>query len=167
MAVVISDASPLVHLSAIGRFGLLKEIYLQLLIPPAVWKEVVVDGKGRAGQSEVTAGIEAGWILIQAPTSDFNQRPELSGLDPGEAEALALALEIKADLVLLDEVRGRAAARKLFLRAVGTLGVLIEAKRKGLVSRVAEELQKLRTHSQLHLTTELEQQVLSLAGESV
>jgi predicted nucleic acid-binding protein len=53
------------------------------------------------------------------------------------------------------------------LRAVGTLGVLIEAKRKGLVSRVAEELQKLRTHSQLHLTTELEQQVLSLAGESV
>jgi predicted nucleic acid-binding protein len=75
MAVVISDASPLVHLSAIARFGLLKEIYLHLLIPPAVWKEVVVDGKGRAGETEVTAGIEAGWILIQAPTSDFNQRP--------------------------------------------------------------------------------------------
>jgi predicted nucleic acid-binding protein len=67
MAVVISDASPLVHLSAIARFELLKQIYIQLLIPPAVWREVVLEGKGRAGEVDLKRGVEAGWISIQSP----------------------------------------------------------------------------------------------------
>src|SRR5687768_9361270 len=133
MPVVISDASPLVHLSAIERFDLLKQLYPVLLIPPAVWAEVTVAGQGRPGAAEVLAAVEIGWIKLQSPNARTLTRTELQGLDAGEAEALALALDTSAELVLLDELRGRAVARTLGVRAIGTLGVLIEAKQRGLV----------------------------------
>src|SRR5881394_1807529 len=133
MAVVISDASPLVHLGAIGRFELLKQLYPVLLIPPAVWTEVTVAGQGRPGAAELTSAVQAGWITLQTPAATTLARAELSGLDQGEAEALALALDTSAECVLLDELRGRAVARILGVRAIGTLGVLIEAKGRGFV----------------------------------
>ena len=165
MAIVISDASPLVHLSAIRRFELLKQLYPVLLIPPAVWAEVTVAGKGRAGATELTAAVQAQEIRVVAPAPATLARAELRGLDPGEAEALALALDSEAEVVLLDELRGRAVARSLGLRAVGTLGVLIEAKRRGFVPSFRDELERVRRLSQLQLTPELERLALHLAGE--
>jgi predicted nucleic acid-binding protein len=165
MAVVISDSSPLVHLSAIGRFAVLERLYPNLLIPPAVFQEVAVAGKGRAGAQELEAAIKTGTVRLQSPKAQILSRNELRALDTGEAEALALALEITAELVLIDELRGRAVARTLGLNAIGTLGVIIEAKRQKLLSSVRAELKLLKTRSQLQLTPELEQLVLQLAHE--
>ena len=165
MAVVISDSSPLVHLSAIGRFVFLEKLYPTLLIPPAVLNEVVVAGRGRSGAQEVENAIKAGTIQLQSPKEKTVSRLELRDLDLGETEALALAVEIKADLVLIDELRGRAVARALGLVAIGTLGIILEAKRKNLIDAVRPELESVRSHSQLQLTSELEKLVLQLAGE--
>jgi uncharacterized protein len=166
MAVVISDASPLIHLSAIARFEILRGLYPVLLIPSAAWAEVAVAGQGRPGATELSRAIEAGWIKIQAANATTLSRIELQGLDKGEAEALALALDSAAELVLLDELRGRAVARILGVRAVGTLGILIEAKHCGLIPRLRDELERLRRLSQLQLTPELEHLALQLAGEA-
>jgi hypothetical protein len=166
MAVVISDASPLVHLSAVRRFELLRHLYPRLLVPPAVWAEVTVAGRNRPGAAELKEAVRTGWIELRAPLASGVARPELCALDAGEAEALALALEMSADLVLLDELRGRAVARALGVRAIGTLGVLIEAKQRGLIRSFRDELEQVRLRSQLQLTPELEQLALRLAGEA-
>jgi predicted nucleic acid-binding protein len=155
----------LVHLSAIQRFELLRHLYQTLLIPPAVWSEVTVAGQGRHGAAELATAVNAGWIMLKAPDAMTLQRTELRTLDPGEAEALAVALDTNADLVLLDELRGRAVARTLGVRAIGTLGVLIEAKQRGLVPTLRGEIERLRQSSQLQLTPELEELALRLAGE--
>src|SRR5688572_21466485 len=105
MAAVISDASPLVHLAAIKRFELLRLLYSQLFIPKDVWGEVAVAGKGRPGASELEQATTVGWIRIQAPTAENAGRPELTNLDAGEAAALALALDLHAEIILLDELR--------------------------------------------------------------
>ena len=165
MGVVISDASPLVHLSAIGRFELLHSLYTGLLIPPAVWSEVKVAGQGRPGAAELTAAVAANWIEVRTPNALTLTHQALHGLDLGEQEALALALDSHADFVLIDELRGRSAARQIGLRAIGTLGVLIEAKHRGFLPSLRHELERVRRLSQLQLTPELEQLVLQLAGE--
>ena len=165
MAVVISDSSPLVHLSAINRFELLRELYPDLSIPQSVWDEVTIAGAGRTGAKELADAVNNGWIKLKSPGAKFIERIESEGLDRGETDALALALELKAEMILLDEVRGRTAARRLGVRAVGTLGVLIRAKARGLVRTLREELQLLRLKSQMQLSADVEELALKLAGE--
>src|SRR4051794_11432716 len=113
MAAVISDASPLVHLAAIKRFDLLRLLYSVVFIPKAVWTEVVVAGLGRPGSTELDQAITSGWMQIKEAGRANLARSELVTLDQGEAEALALALDLQAEVILLDEVRGRAVARTL------------------------------------------------------
>jgi hypothetical protein len=165
MAAVISDASPLVHLAAIKQFDLLKKLYAVIFIPNAVWNEVAVAGAGRPGSTEVREATATGWIQIKNPGVANLSRRELTTLDQGEAEALALALDVQADIVLLDEVRGRSVARALGLRAVGTLGVLIEAKRQGFIISFREQLNRLSRDSQLQLSDDIKELALKLAGE--
>ena len=164
MAAVISDASPLVHLAAISQFELLRNLYSLVFIPNAVWTEVAVAGAGRPGSAELQAAIASGWIEIKNPGVENRSHRELITLDP-EAEALALALDLSADIVLMDEVRGRSVARSLGLRAVGTLGILIEAKRKGFISSFRAQLENLGRDSQLQLSEDIKQLALQMAGE--
>jgi hypothetical protein len=86
-------------------------------------------------------------------------------LDRGEAEALALAIQVQADYVLMDESEGRAAARRLGLRAVGVVGVLLRAKRDGALDSVAGALQALVTQAHFHLADQLIRATLAEAGE--
>jgi uncharacterized protein len=163
--VVISDASPLVHLSEISRFFLLKQIYSNLVVPNAVWREVVESGGARPGANDLTAAVQERWIQIRAARPEHLQRVEFQRLDMGEREALALALGENADLVIIDELRGRAAARRVGLNRIGTLGVLIKAKQLGLVSSLREELFRIHSLSEMHLSPEVERRALELAGE--
>jgi len=70
MPLVISDASTLIHLAGIGRLALLKEIYEKIVIPAAVWAEVVEQGRGRSGAMEVEVARQAGWIEVLSPTNE-------------------------------------------------------------------------------------------------
>ena len=129
MALVISDTSALIHLAAIGRLTLLKDLYQQITLPSAVWKEAVEEGKGKSGTAEIEMARQLGWIEVASP----NNGPLVSllqrDLDEGESEAIALAIERHADLILLDETDARQVAERYGLSKTGVVGVLIRAKR--------------------------------------
>jgi len=101
---IVSNASPLIGLVRIGRLELLRQLYKELFIPEAVWREVVVEGAGQPGAEDVQA---ATWIETRPATNRQLVKALQQELDAGEAEAIALALEINADFLLMDEHLGR------------------------------------------------------------
>lgn len=159
---VVSDASPLISLAAIGRLDLLRQLFGTLSIPAYVHKEVT-QATGRAGAKELAA---SDWVVVRKLGNDFLARALDGELDRGEAEAIALAVELKADLVLIDERRGRAVAARFGLKVVGVLGLLIEAKRKGLLDRIEPLLSDLLHKAGFRLGPELYRRILEEAGEA-
>jgi hypothetical protein len=142
---VVSDTSVLIHLAGIDRFSLLRRLYAELTIPQAVWRETVEEGSGRPGALETRSAHTSGWIEVSAPDTDTDPSRQLrEALDVGEAEALALADQLQADLVLLDESAARRWAEELEIPKTGTVGVLLRAKREGLIDAVRPALDALR-----------------------
>ena len=141
--IVVADAGPLIHLSLIDRIDLLPAIYGRVLIPDLVYQEVVTAGAGLAGSTETA---NAAWIDIEPhdPHADLF-RLLRSQLDPGEAAAVWLAVGRRADWVLSDDRQARLAAERLGIRVCGSLGILVEAKRRDLVTSVAPLLRDLQT----------------------
>jgi len=90
-----------------SQFALLKEFYEKIIIPPAVWREVVEEGKGSTGAAEVEKARQAGWIEVVSAGDRSLLRLLKRDLDEGEAEGVALAVSQQADLVLLDESEAR------------------------------------------------------------
>ncbi len=161
--IVISDSSVLIGLSSIAQLHLLRELLQdEIIIPAAVWHEVVENGAGRPGAKLIEA---ADWISVrQVADTDFLclLRNEL---DPGEAEAIALAKEMKSTLVLLDERDARKIAKSLSLNVLGTVGLLIQAKQVGKIMSLQEALNRLRTEAQFRISDHLYDQALRTVGE--
>ena len=130
MAVIVSDTTPLNYLVLIGAIDRLPKIYGRVLIPTAVRDELNHPKTPEAVKTWLASAPR--WLEITAPSvgpPDVRSRD----LDAGEMEALALALEKRADLLLIDERDGTAAALQLGLTVTGTLGVLDHAARLGLI----------------------------------
>lgn len=161
--IVVSNTSPLTNLAAIGQFGLLQSLYAELHIAHAVWDELNAGGKRWPGGDEVA---KADWIEQHPAQNQALVTALRRDLDRGEAETITLALELDADLVLLDEKEGRHAAQRLGLRVVGTVGVLLEAKASGNVDTVGPHLDALRQTAGFYLSRSLYQHALVLAGEN-
>ena len=131
--IVVSDTSPIINLAAVGQLELLHKLYDEIAIPQAVYHEIVVIGAGQPGATEVE-GFE--WIKKQQVVNQTLVASLKLELDPGEAEAIALATELPANLLLLDERRRRLIASRLGLKVIGILGLMVEAKHRGFVSTV-------------------------------
>jgi predicted nucleic acid-binding protein len=156
---VVTNTTPIIALSLVGQLSLLKQLYGEVLIPPAVYDEIVAGGS-RVGVAEVQA---ADW-LRQVLLSDPGRADLLADLDRGEAEAIALAQERQADLLLLDERLARRHAQRLGLAITGTLGVLLRAKQQGLVPEIRPFTEQLQ-RSGIRLSDALVARTLQLAGE--
>jgi uncharacterized protein len=165
MALIISDTSTLIHLASINRLDLLIEFFDQVTIPPAVWREVVEEGQGRAGALEVEQAHRAGWIDIAEATDVALLRLLKRDLDDGEAEVIAIAIEQEADLVLLDETDARAIADLYKLSKTGVIGLLIRAKQEGYIELLKPELDKLLHHGGFWIEKGLYHKVLEGVGE--
>ena len=161
MSVVISDASPLINLARVEQLELLVTFYGQVIIPQAVYDEVVVRGQGREGSAEVQ---NASWIDVCNPQDDLAVRALAAELGMGEASAIILAQERQATLLLIDEIRGRRVAQQLGLNVRGTLGILARAKREGQISNLRSVLNLLRARG-TWIGEELYEEVLRLTGE--
>lgn len=137
---IVCNTGPLIALSILGQLHLLERLYRRVLVPEAVRREVVGAGAGRIGASEVQA---ASWL--ERPDGEILPDPLLSGqLGPGEAAVIATAHRLQAQLVLLDDRRARLVAERAYsLRVKGTAGILVSAKRAGLISAVRPLLQSL------------------------
>jgi hypothetical protein len=162
---VIVDSSTLIHLSAIDRFTLLKDLFGRLTVPPAVWREVVDQGKGRTGVGELEAALREDWIELLKPTNEPLLHSLRHELDAGEAEVIALAVEHKASLVLLDESDARRVATDFGLEKTGAIGVLIRAKLEGRVDSLRLELDRIRSEAGFWIEESLYVRVLQAVGE--
>lgn len=160
---VVSNTSPIINLAAIGWLHLLQAVYLRLVIPQAVYHEIAIVGLALPGAGEVAAGE---WIESRSIVVPSNLSYLQAILDQGEAEAILLALELQADLLLMDEKRGRRVAQSLGIPTVGLLGVLIEAKQQGKVERVRPILEDLIDIANFRIAPDLYSRVLEAAGES-
>lgn len=158
----ISDSSPLILFSRIGRLDLLHAVFRQVFVPPAVWREVVIDGEGRAGANEVRG---ASW-LRRLPLPSAPMANTVSDLDPGEAETLHLAasMPVESRTVLLDDYRARLVAHGLGLVVIGSRGVLRRAKEAQLIPEVRPLLIGLRDAG-LFLSDETLARLLRRVGE--
>jgi uncharacterized protein len=160
---VVSNTSPIINLTAIGQLDLLRELYGTLTIPDAVYEEIVVHGHGQPGAAEVQ---QLSWFVRRSVSNRALSAQLMgSGLDVGEAEAIVLALETSARLLLMDEKLGRAAAARAGVRVIGLLGLLIEAKSRGLVPMIRPLLDALRTGPGFYIAPALYARVVQQAGE--
>lgn len=165
MRTVISDSSTLIHLAKIGRLNLLRKLFGRIVITPRVWIEVVEQGSGRAGATEVEVACADGWIEIIAPVDAMILPLLKRDLDEGEAEVIALAIECKADMVLLDEWEARRIAEVYNLVKTGIIGVLLRGKQEGYIGFLKSELDKLRDPGGFWIDEELYRRALTAAGE--
>ena len=131
--IVVSNAGPLISLAQIGHFDVLKSLYGRLYLPQAVWREVTASGLGRPGAELVRT---AEWIEIVQIRDVIAAQILRERLDAGESKALVLAIELTADLLLIDEARGRRVAEARGMHKSGTIGTLIAAKKRGLIAEI-------------------------------
>ena len=157
---VISNNSPLVGLLGLDLLFLLRDLYTEVWIPRKVEKEFLK--KDPIVRQEALEN--APWIKT-VDLTDPRTAAVHTELDEGEAEALALANEHNARLVLLDEKRGRQKAKKIGLMTKGTVGVLLEAKEEGLIEVIKPLLIRLQANG-MHLSESLIKDALQDAGET-
>jgi hypothetical protein len=161
--IVVSDTSPLTNLAAIGQFDLLRQLYLRLHIAEGVWDELNAKGLRWPGSELVAA---ADWVDRHAVKNEPLVAALRRDLDRGEAESIALALELEAYLLLMAEREGRHAAQRMGLHVVGVVGVLLEARAKGAIDSVRPHLDGLRQKAGFYLSEMVYRRALVLAGEA-
>jgi predicted nucleic acid-binding protein len=163
--IVVSDTSPITNLAAIGKLELLEKLYTRVLIPTAVYNEMVGVKSLVPGAVEVQT---LPWIVTQSVVNTERVKEILENqenIDLGEAEAIVLTLELSADLLLMDERRGRLLAAEYGLKVTGLLGVLLQAKRNGLLLILKPLLDQLIDEADFRVSHELYTTILQAAGE--
>jgi len=157
---VVADAGPLIGLARVGGLDVVRALFGRVLVPPAVYSELKVSSS-RAGATALATAVGEGW-LGQREITHVPARL-IRSVDLGEAQAIALAKEAGA-LLLIDERAGRTAARREHVLIIGTGALLVGAKRRGVLPEVRPVLDAL-FQSGYRLSDALCREILSLAGE--
>jgi predicted nucleic acid-binding protein len=158
--IVVSDTSPILSLALIGQLELLRDLYGTILIPGAVRSEISATDRNDARDVD-----RAEWIITRSIVPDIVLKLLLREVDQGEAEAIGLALQSNADVLLIDERKARHLAAYLELGVVGLLDVLQEAKQRQLITSVKPILDDLIVRARFRLSHKLYQRTLFTAGE--
>lgn len=153
----VADTSPIIALVGLGELRLLDALFARIIVPFAVWEELA----DKSGAPELDALRMQGVSFLPAPLLPI----EVATLHGGEAAAIALAQAIPNSVVLLDDLAARRVAGTLGLRVMGTLGILAEAKRQGLVPLLRPLIARMLAAG-YRLGPDLVQAVLSAAGET-
>jgi predicted nucleic acid-binding protein len=167
MPAVVADTSVLITLAAGEQFHLLREFYGAIYIPPAVWKEVTASAKP-FGLPQAQQARQAGWLIVQSPAQPSVDRVRTLPfvLQPGELEALALALDLTGALLVVDDAQGRRAAQSLGLAYTGSLGILLRGKAEGKIPARRPVLERLKQRTSFWLSETVYQTALNQAGET-
>ena len=161
---VVRYTSPVSNLALIGRLDLLRIQLGEVCIPSAVRLELL-DLPDLHARAAIERAIEEGWLKSAEVAAPDLLKLLSTTLHPGESGAIALAVQLQAGLVLIDEREARGVAALLGLRVTGVLGVLLRAKREGAVASLRQEIEALRGKARFLVAPQLEHQILREAGE--
>jgi len=156
---IVSDTSPITNLIQIGQLDLLEQLFKQIIIPEKVFEELCVYEE----QKEEIEGRD--WLLIKTVENKDAVKELEEHLDAGEAEAVILAKELNADLLIIDERKGRKTAEKYGLRIIGLLGVLVSGKKKGYIKELKPILDKLIEEIGFRVSNKLYKRILKEVNE--
>jgi uncharacterized protein len=160
----VSNTSPISNLASISRLELLRSQFSAIWVPGAVAEELLAHPDPPA-KNLIQRAIEEQWIKVGKVGDSRLLRLLLLQLHQGEAEAIAFATELKADMVLIDEQEGRQLASRTGLAVTGVLGILLRAKRAGTLTAVKPEIDLLRSKAHFFIAAPLEARILSAARE--
>lgn len=161
---VISNTTPLINFAEIDQINILRELHGQILVPGSVVTEL---NEKQSLFPKAAAVPEQDFVCVKEPENATIVRQFERELHAGEAACLALALDCgKSARLLLDDIAAREIAEHHGILFTGTLGVLLEAKKKGLIQTVAPLIVDLRTKARFWLHSDLEKAVLTAAGEN-
>jgi predicted nucleic acid-binding protein len=152
--IVVSDTTAITTLLKAEMEGLLAKLFENVAVPQAVWDELAVFHR------ELPK-----FVLLRPVVRTDRLLPETTSLGRGEAEAITLAREINADLLLTDDLKARGIAARLNVTCAGLLGLLIRAKRRGHISSVHQAMGTLEARGGLYLSDAVKAEALKLAGE--
>jgi len=159
--VVVVNSTPVIFLHNIGHLDLLQKLYGKVLIATAVHKEVIIDNT----DDNYDFISQCDWIEVIKIKNDNARKTFITSLHIGEVETMILAMEMSADLCVLDDLLARKHAKRLNLNVIGTLGILIAAKKLNHIDAVKPLINQLRSFG-MYISDSLYDSVLSLAGES-
>jgi uncharacterized protein len=161
---VVSNTSPIMNLAAVDMLDLLRLQFGEVLVPAAVIDELKLD-TDYPGTSEIRNAMNSGWLRQVNLEEDRVAMALKRELDNGEAEAIALALQLRIESILMDERDGRSVAKSMGLVPIGVIGVLLRAKQNGDITSVKEVLNKLRDEAGFYMTDSFLKDILSAVGE--
>ena len=153
--IVISDTSPLIAFASLGKLSVLKQLFGRVSVPQAVHEEL--SRKGHFPFED--------WIYVEKIQNRGLYRVLRLDLGPGESESLCLGVEKKSDLILLDDKEARKTASLFQLQKTGTVGILVQAKKRRLISTVREEIEKLESDIDFRISPSLKEAVCRLVDE--
>lgn len=159
MPKVVSNTTPIISLLKLNRLDLFQKLYNQIYIPTAVYSEIEA-GKAKGYYKDLSF---IDWINI-IEIQDKQAVKYFLDLDAGEAEAIVLATEVNADLIILDEKLGRFHAKHADLKVTGTIGILIKAKSEGFIEEIKPMLNEL-TDKEVWISEKLKTEILKKVGE--
>lgn len=159
MQKIIVNSTPLIVLGNIGYLWILKEMYGEIIIPRAVYDEVTV-------HNDVASNLlkSERWIKVDDSVVGADRKMYRARLHAGEVEVMILAQEQAADMVIIDDNEAKKTAKYLGLNVTGTLGVLMTARKKDMISSLEEVLEKLENVG-FYIGDELKENILRLVGE--
>lgn len=159
MPKVVSNTTPIISLLKLNLLDILPQLYDKVYIPLAVFNEIEA-GKAKGFYKDLS---EVDWVKV-TEIQDKQAVKYFIDLDSGEAEAIVLATELNADLILLDEKLGRIHAKHADLKVTGTIGILIKAKTVGLIGEIKPLLNEL-TEKDVWIDERLKKVILERVGE--
>ena len=139
--IVVSDSGPLIHLSRINQIKILKEFFNEIYIPEAVYQELTSSEEDLPGSKEIKT---SSWIKKKEVKKDTAKEFLMEYLDEGESEAILLAKDLDADLLLIDDLSGRRTARTHGIKVMGTLGLLDRASDENKIQNLEKIMIELR-----------------------
>ena len=156
--IVVADSSALIALATCECLDVLEGIYDKVIVPQAVFDEVTIKGKSQSKKLEDYLGKR----VVDIDLRHFII--EIGRLGNGEIEAMALYKQLSADFLLIDDGRARKVAKFNGINVIGSLGVLLIAKEKGLIKKIKPALNAIR-NSEIFMNENLLNKVQRLAGE--
>ncbi|MCW0220664.1 MAG: DUF3368 domain-containing protein [Prosthecobacter sp.] len=161
--IVVADTSVILNLCQVGLHSLLKDLFEEVLAPLEVAEEFARIVK----EYPLFGGVSfPEWIQVEATEQTLRMRAPWVQLDSGESAAIELALEKKADALLLDELQGRKVAEMLGVEVLGILGILLRAKQAGCLKLLRPVLDDLQMRSRFWLSAKAREKILILADEA-